>query len=293
MTAIIFGASGQDGFYLERLLKSKSINVISISRNIINGIGGDVSDKEFVFSVVKEYKPDYIFHFAAISTTKHHQLFENSNAICTGLLNILESIKHFNLKTKVFISGSAMQFKNTGDPINEESEFSPSSPYSVFRISSVYLARYYREYFGIDVYVGYLFNHDSPLRTENHVNQKIISAVKRILNKEQKVLELGNIDVKKEFNFAGDIVESIWILVNQNRFYEAVLGSGVSHSIKEWLDVSFSLAGLNWQDYVVVDDTFVPEYKQLVSDPKRIKSLGWAPKNDLKSLAEMMYHNTI
>ena len=97
MTAIIFGGSGQDGFYLEKLLKSKSINVISISRNIINGIGGDVSDKEFVFSVVKEYKPDYIFHFAAISTTKHHQLYENSNAICAGSLNILESIKDFNL----------------------------------------------------------------------------------------------------------------------------------------------------------------------------------------------------
>lgn len=292
MTAIIFGASGQDGFYLERLLKSKLINVISISRKIIDGIYGDVSDKEFVFSLVNEYKPDYIFHFAAISTTKHQQLFINSNAIYTGSLNILESIKHFNLKTKVFISGSAMQFKNTGDPINEESEFSASSPYSVFRISSVYLARYYREHFGLEVYVGYLFNHDSALRTENHVNQKIISSVKRILNNEQNVLELGNIDIKKEFNFAGDIVESIWILVNQNRFYEAVLGCGVSHSIKEWLDVSFNLAGLNWQDYVVVD-AVPPEYKILVSDPKLIRSLGWAQKIDFKSLAEMMYHNTI
>ncbi len=293
MTAIIFGASGQDGFYLERLLKSKLINVISVSRTITNGISGDISNKEFVFSIVNEYRPDYIFHFAAISTTKHQQLFENSSAIYNGTLNVLESVKHFDLTTKVFVSGSAMQFKNNGDPINEGSEFSASSPYSVFRISTVYLARYYREHFGLDVYVGYLFNHDSPLRSEKHVNQKIIQSVKRILNNEQKVLELWNIDVKKEFNFAGDIVESIWILVNQNSFYEAVLGCGVSHSIKEWLDISFNLAGLNWQDHVVIEDAFVPEYKQLVSDPKTIRSLGWSQKNDIRSLAEMMYHNTI
>ena len=293
MTAIIFGAGGQDGFYLKRLLESQSINVIPISRTIISGISGDISNKEFVFSILNKYQPDYIFHFAANSTTKHQHLYENHKAIIIGTLNILEGVKYFGFKTKVFITGSALQFKNNGDPISEDCEFYASSPYSVYRISSVHLARYYRDYFGLEVYVGYFFNHDSSLRNENHVNQLIVRSVKRIKNNKQKILELGNIDVKKEYNFAGDIVESIWVLVNQNKYSEAVLGCGVSNSIREWLEICFDLADLHWQDYVVVNDSYTPEYTELVCSPKIIKSLGWVQRKDIKTLAEMMYHDIV
>lgn len=293
MIAIIFGASGQDGFYLKILLESQSIKVIPISRNILSGVSGDVSNEEFVFSVLKEYKPDYIFHFAANSTTNHQYLFENNKAIIIGTLNILEGVKNFGLKTKVFITGSAMQFKNNGNPISEDCEFCASSPYSAFRISSVHLARYYRDYYGLEVYIGYFFNHDSSLRNENHVNQLIVRSVKRIKNNEQKILEIGNIDVKKEFNFAGDIVESVWILVNQNKYSEAVLGGGVSNSIREWLEICFGLAGLNWRDYVVVNDSYKPEYTELVCSPKIIKSLGWVQRKDIRTLAEMMYYDIV
>ena len=172
--ALIFGANGQDGYYLSKLLKLNKIDVISISRT--SGlILGDVANFEFVENIIKDRQPSYVFHFAANSTTKHTALLENHASISSGTLNILEAVKKHSPNAKVFISGSAMQFKNDGMPINENTPFHASSAYSAERIYSVYLSRYYREKFNIKTYVGYLFNHDSPLRSENHINQKIIN----------------------------------------------------------------------------------------------------------------------
>ena len=181
-----------------------------------------------------------------------------------------------------------MQFKNNGSEINENSEFEASSVYSVARIQSVYAARYYRSKFNIKVYVGYLFNHDSELRNENHVNKKITSAVKRIANGSDETLELGNIEVRKEFNFAGDIVNAIWILVNQDEIYEAVIGSGITNSIKEWVEYCFSKFNLDWEKFVKLNNNFKPEYKVLCSSPLKIKSIGWEPKYTFKQLADLM-----
>ena len=175
MNVIVFGASGQDGYYLNELLQKQNINVIKVSRKIGDLIG-NIADYSFVESIIKEYQPKYIFHFAANSTTHHRALFENHESISTGTLNVLEAVRLHCPATKVFLSGSAMQFKNEGFPISEQTPFEASSPYSVARIQSVYAARYYRDKFGLKVYVGYFFNHDSPLRTEQHVNQKIASS---------------------------------------------------------------------------------------------------------------------
>jgi len=188
----------------------------------------------------------------------------------------------------VFLSGSAMQFKNEGLPIDEKTPFEARSPYAVARIQSVYAGRYYRSAFGMRVYVGYFFNHDSPLRTERHINQKIISVVKRIASGSRETLELGNLDVKKEFNYAGDIVEAVWALINQDNVYEAVIGSGIAYSIKDWVEYCFKKANRNWQDFVVLKNGFVPEYKILVSNPQVIKSVGWTPKVNFYQLADMM-----
>ena len=287
MKIIIFGSCGQDGVYLTRLLEKQGIEVIGIDRQNTTVVG-DVSDYMFVKDMIALHKPEFIFHFAALSTTKHFALFENHKTIESGALNIMESVRIHCPSTKIFLSGSAMQFVNDGSSINEQTSFEASSPYSVARIQSVYAARYYRHKLGLQVYIGYFFNHDSPLRPELHVNQKIAMAVKRIAAGSNERLVLGNIDVKKEFNFAGDVVKAVWLLVNQSDIYEAVIGCGEAHSIREWVEYCFSRINKNWQDYVDIDINFVQEYNILVSDPARIKSLGWSPEVNFTQLVDLM-----
>jgi GDPmannose 4,6-dehydratase len=287
MKAIIFGANGQDGALLSKLLKEKNIDVIDVSRST-GRFMGDVADYGFVEALIKNHSPDYIFHFAANSSTRHETLFDNHQAISTGALNILESVHQYCSHAKVFLSGSAMQFRNDETPIDERTPFEASSPYSIARIQSVYAGRYYRTTFGMAVYCGYLFNHDSRLRSERHINQKIVSAVNRIANGSNEKLELGNIDVEKEFNYAGDIVEAIWILVNQDDVFEAVIGCGEAHSIKEWLEYCFKKINKNWKDFVVINPNYKAEYKILVSNSTLLRSLGWHPKVNFNELADMM-----
>ena len=288
MKAIIFGVSGQDGFYLTRLLTSHKVEVLGVSRSGTGAIKGDVSDAVLVQDLIKKHKPDYIFHFAANSTTEHAALFENHAAISIGTLNILENVKQHCPQAKVFLSGSAMQFKNEGLPIDEKTPFEARSPYAVARIQSVYAGRYFRYTFGLKVYVGYFFNHDSPMRSARHINQKIVSVVKRIASGTCETLVLGNLEVKKEFNFAGDVVEAVWELVNQDDIKEAVIGCGAAYSIKDWVEYCFKRVKRNWQDFVVLKEGFVPEYKVLVSNPQVIKSMGWRPKLNFYQLADMM-----
>ena len=288
MKAIIFGANGQDGFYLNKLLVKYMVDVIGVSNSGGEWLKGDVGDYSFVESLIKKSKPDYIFHFAAISSTKHEALFDNHKAIGTGTLNVLESVKKYSPKCRVFISGSALQFKNEGKSISEKTPFEAKSAYAVERIQSVYASRYYRNIFGLKVYIGYFFNHDSPIRPEQYVSQYIVSTINRISKGSSEKLELGDINVKKEFNYAGDIIEAIWILINQNKVYEAVIGNGKAHSLKEWLAYCFKKVNKNWKDYVVVKMGYKPEYKVLVSNPKLIKSIGWQPKVSFYQLADMM-----
>ena len=287
MKALIFGISGQDGFYLSELLQTINIEVLGVSRSQGDWIKGDVADFAFVEALIKTHQPNYIFHFAANSTTHHSALFNNHKAISTGTLNILECVRLHCPAAKVFLSGSAMQFKNEGLPIDEQTPFEASSPYSIARIQSVYAGRYYRSAFGLLVYFGYFFNHDSPLRSERHVNQKIVSSVKRIANGSTEKLELGNIDVKKEFNYAGDVVEAVWTLVNQDTVFEAIIGSGDAHSIQEWVECCFKKINKNWEDYVITNHDFIPDYKILVSNPELIRSIGWQPKVDFYKLVDI------
>jgi len=285
--ALIFGSGGQDGYYLSKLLNNRKIDPIGISIDNADVIG-DISEYDFVFNQIKKYNPIYIFHLAAFSTTRHDAIFKNHLSISTGTLNILEAVRILCPETKVFIAGSAMQFENIGLPIDEKTPFDPSSAYSVARIHSVFASRYYQKEFGLKVYIGYLFNHDSPLRPESHINQKIVRSVKRIAAGSVEKLELGSIDIKKEFNYAADIVEAIWILINQDKVFEAVIGSGEAHSIREWAEYCFSNINKRWQDYVILNENYVSEYNILVSNPAIIKSLGWIQKVNFKQLADLM-----
>ena len=286
MKAIIFGASGQDGNYLSALLIKQGYDVIGVSRK--NGyLQTDISDFDQVFGLISQHMPDYIFHLAANSTTHHDALFENHATIATGTLNILEAVKRISSLTKVFISGSGLQFKNDDKPIKETDPFEARDAYSISRIQSVYAARYFRS-LGIKVYVGYFFNHDSPLRTERHMTKKIAEAAKRIAAGSNEKLAIGDIDAVKEYTYAGDIVSGIWTLVNQEEITEANISSGIGYSIKDWLDQCFSLVNLDWQNHVTINTDFISTYRQLVSDPSRINSLGWKPAISFDKLAKLM-----
>jgi len=286
MKAIIFGANGQDGFYLTELLQQQNCKVIGISRNPSER-NVDITNYNSVAELIKLQQPDFIFHLAANSTTKHDALFENHATISTGTINILEAAKNFSPLTKTFISGSGLQFINNDKPIKESDAFEARDAYSVSRIHSVYAARYYRR-LGLKIYVGYFFNHDSPRRTERHVAKKISEFAKRIQNGSSEKLEIGDISVIKEWTFAGDVVKGIWTLVNQDKVFEANIGSGLGYSIEDWLNVCFNLIGKDWKQYIVLKNNFLPEYKQLVSDSSLIFSLGWKPTVSFEQLAQMM-----
>lgn len=286
MKALIFGANGQDGYYLHELCRLKGIEPIGVSRTG-NWLHGDVAQYDQVECLILQYQPDYVFHLAANSTTRHDALFENHETIATGTLNVLESVKRHCSEAKVFITGSGLQFVNSGKPISEHDEFEARSPYCIARIQSVYSARYYRS-LGIRVYVGYLFHHESPFRKPNHVSKMVASAVQRIAAGSGEIIELGDIFVEKEWTFAGDVVKAIFTLVEQDDVYEAVIGSGVTYSIKDWIEQCFTIIGKDWQKYVRVRDDFNVEYKRLFSNPQCINSLGWFPVVGFDELAQMM-----
>lgn len=286
MKALVFGANGQDGYYLHELCKLKGIDSIGISRSG-NGFPGNVADYDQVEQLIKQHLPLYVFHLAANSTTRHDALFENHEAISTGTLNIFEAVKKHSPTSKVFITGSGLQFKNTGNPISEHDEFEANSAYSVARIHSVYAARYYRS-LGIRAYVGYLFHHESPYRKASHVSKMIALAAQRIAAGSNDMLEIGDIAVRKEWTYARDVMQGIMTLVEQEEIFEATVGSGLAYSIEDWLEQCFTLIGRDWHDHVKLRPGFVPDYKQLVSNPETINALGWHAGATISDLAKMM-----
>lgn len=287
MKALIFGASGQDGFYLSQLCQKNNIDVIGVTRNTATE---NVANYGFVKMLIEEHKPAFVFHLAANSTTKHSALFENHETISTGSLNILESVLEYSPDSRVFITGSGLQFKNKGLPISEKDEFQANNAYAISRIQSAYAARYYRT-LGLKAFVGYLFHHESPLRKEHHVSKMISTAVKRIAKGSKEKIEIGNIKVRKEWAFAEDIAHGIFKLMNQDKEFEATIGTGIAYSIEDWLTVCFRTYQLNWRDHVKQKENFTPEYTFFVSDPSTIKSIGWEPKISFEQLAGIMLNS--
>ncbi len=286
MKAIIFGANGQDGFFLSKLLEEKGIAVIGVSRSG-NFNKTNIASCTEVAELIKSTVPDFIFHLAANSTTRHDALFENHETISTGTFNILEAVRIHAPNTKVFISGSGLQFENKNLPIKETDPFEARDAYSVSRIQSVYAARYFRT-LGLKVYVGYFFNHDSPRRSERHMAQKIAATARNVAKGVAEKLEIGDMSVIKEWTYAGDVVEGIWLLVNQDEIFESNISSGIGYSILDWVKVCFVLIGKDYQDYISEKNSFTAEYRQLVSDAGLIKSLGFNPKVSFENLAKMM-----
>ncbi len=290
MKAVIFGIHGQDGYYLNNLLLKNNVQVIGVSRSEGDDIRGDVGNRTFVEELIRNHQPDYVFHLAANSTTQHDALFENHETIGTGSLNILESVYRYSPGTKVFLSGSCLQFVNDGKPINEFVPFKADDIYSAERIYSVYAARYFRR-LGLKVYIGYFFHHDSPLRSEKHINMAIVMAAKRIKNGSKEIIEIGNPNVVKEFNHAKDLMRAVWLLVNQDKLFETVIGCGVGHSISEWISTCFHNLGINVQGHIKLKEQFKSDFSVMVSSPESIMGLGWNPEFNMHDLAREMINS--
>jgi GDPmannose 4,6-dehydratase len=286
MKALVFGAGGQDGAYLIEALRARGIEATGYSRS---GPWAtlDVAERAAVDAVVAATRPDYVFHLAARSTTRHEALWDNHAAISTGCLNVLEAVRAHAPAARVFIAGSGVQFRNTGAPLDEETPFEASSAYAVARIQSVYAARYFRA-LGLKTYVGYLFHHESPRRGAGHLSAVIAQAARRIAGGSGETLELGDPSVVKEWTFAGDAMEAIVTLTSQDDVTEAVIGTGEGHSVEEWLELCFARVGLVWRDHVRLKPGFKAEYPRLVSRPTRLLSLGWRPRVGFAELAAMM-----
>lgn len=287
MKVLIFGANSQDGHYMAAACRQRGAEVLGVSRSG-DWLHGDVASFGFVESLVRDQRPDLVVHLAACSTTRHEAQFENHATIGTGTLNVLEAVKRWSPDCKVFLAGSGLQFVNTGDPVSEQAPLDHSSAYVAVRNYQVFLARYYRS-LGIKAYNGYLFHHESPLRKPNHVSQLIVQAVRRIAAGSVEVITLGDISVQKEWAYAGDVVEGILTLVEQENVFEATIGSGVAYSIENWLESCFALIGRDWRKSVRLSEGFSPEYGKLVSDPQTINALGWRPKVAIGDLARMMF----
>jgi len=286
MKALIFGANGQDGYYLSKSCHRRQIEVVGISRSG-PWLHGDVACPETVEELIRLHHPEMIFHLAATSTTKHHALYENHAAIGTGTINILESVRRWSPRSKVFITGSGLQFANNGQPISEAAPFDHGSFYAAVRNYSVYLARYFRS-LGIRTYVGYLFNHESPLRRPEHVSQKIVQAARRITEGSEDIIELGDTSVRKEYTFAEDVARGMITLLEQDQVFEAAIGSGCAYSIEDWLNECFGLINKDWHQYVRPKKDFKADFRVLVSNPSTINSLGWHATTTISELAEIM-----
>jgi GDPmannose 4,6-dehydratase len=287
-SAIIFGASGQDGYLLNNILINNKVITHLVSRSN-SPIKGDVSNYDFVSNLIKGIKPDYIFHFAATSNVSHEFLFENHSSISEGTINILESVKIYSRQTKVFIAGSAEQFENSGEPINEFTTFKANSTYSAERIYSTHISRYFREKYNLKIYLGFFFHHDSPFRSDSHLNKRIINFVKELSLKSSQKFQIGDYNIQKEFNYSGDFMNAVWILINQNKIHEVVIGSGKPYPISKWLELAFAKRNLDWRDWIEVDKEFQKPYEKLFSDPSLIKSLEWEPKITISELLNIMY----
>jgi GDPmannose 4,6-dehydratase len=277
-SAIITGSNGQDGFYLHELLKREEVDPVLVSR----ASGVDLSDYNEVVDLVINCRPDYIFHLAARSTIDHAAAQTNHDVIGRGSFNLLEAVRRWAPECKVFLAGSAYQFKNEGEPIKETDLWETGSVYCAARGYSNLLARAYRA-MGTAVYFGYFFHHDSPRRGKDHLSQKIAQAARG-----KHPIEIGDLRVVKEWTHASDTVEAIWALVNQDRIWEANIGTGIGHSIEDFVEACFAAAGLDYRQFASTTPNYVAPYRRLTCDPSRIFRTGWKPLHGLEYLAEQM-----
>jgi GDPmannose 4,6-dehydratase len=306
--ALITGITGQDGSYLAELLLEKGYDVhglvrrsssfntwrIDHVRDQLHLHYGDLIDTSSLIRTLQAVGPDEIYNLAAQSHVKvSFEMPEyTGNSTGTGFLRLLDAVRELGLKSRVYQAGSSEMFgKVIETPQKETTPFYPRSPYAAAKVYAHWIAVNYRESYDMHVSNGILFNHESPRRGENFVTRKITLGLAAIKKGKAKDIHLGNLDAKRDWGFAGDYVEAMWRMLQQDQPDDYVVATGETWSVKDFLLEAFSYAGLDWEKYVVSDPRFFrpAEVDLLLGDPTKAKTrLGWKPKVDFKTLVRMM-----
>ncbi len=314
-TAFITGVTGQDGSYLAELLLSKGYKVIGLKRRTsllctdrINQFYNnpnfileyfELDDTSCMYRLLSKYQPDEIYNLAAQSHVRVSFDIPQStvNTIVNGTLNLIEAIRNVCPNAKFYQASSSEMFgDNPNFPYNEDSKLTPASPYANAKVFAHNLMRNYRMSYNMFACSGILFNHESPRRGETFVTRKITMAAAKIKLGLQDKLYLGNLDAVRDWGFAGDYVEAMWLMLQQDKADDYVIATGKAYSVKHFLTLVFEHAGLNVNKHVEIDSRlFRPhEVPYLLGDSSKAnKVLNWQPKIDLKSLAAMMYEEDL
>lgn len=307
-TALITGITGQDGSYLAEFLLSKGYTVIGMSRRTstvnferiahiqdqISLIQGDLHDQSSLVSILEEFQPTEVYNLAAQSfvPTSWQQSVLTAEVTAIGVLRTLESIRQVNPKIRFYQASSSEMFGKVVEvPQKETTPFYPRSPYGVAKVYGHWITVNYRESYNLFAVSGILFNHESPRRGFEFVTRKITRGAAMIKFEMEKELRLGNLDAQRDWGFALDYVRAMWMMLQQDAPDDFVIGTGETHSVREFCEIAFNFVGLNYQDYVVQDPKFYrpAEVDLLISDPSRAKNvLHWEPSVTFRELVEMM-----
>jgi len=312
--ALITGITGQDGSYLAELLLGKKYEVHGIIRRAstfntsrIDHIYvdphqkgaqlflhyGDLADGSQLTNLLYSIKPDEIYHLGAQSHVRVSFDIPEYTGDITGLAatRILEAIRRSGLKTRYYQASSSEMFGASPPPQNEMTPFHPRSPYAAAKVYAYWMTANYRDGYGLFTCNGILFNHESPRRGQTFVTRKITRAIAEILAKKQQYLYLGNLEAKRDWGYAPEFVAAMWLILQQENPDDYVVGTGETHSVKEFLTEAFSYAGLNWEKHVRIDQKYFrpTEVEVLIADARKIKEvIGWQPKINFKELVRIM-----
>jgi len=306
--ALITGVTGQDGSYLADFLLAKGYEVIGMVRRSstvtfgriqhiqdrITIIQGDLHDQSSLVDMIEEYRPDEVYNLGAQSfvPTSWNQPVLTGEVTALGVTRLLEAIRHVNPKTRFYQASSSEMFGKVREvPQRETTPFYPRSPYGVAKIYAHWITVNYRESYSMHSVSGILFNHESPRRGLEFVTRKITNGVARIKLGLTDELRLGNLEARRDWGFAGDYVAGMWLMLQNDEPQDYVMGTGQTHSVREFCEAAFSYVGLDYRDYVVQDPLYYrpAEVDLLVADPTRaMNELHWMPTVGFAELVQLM-----
>jgi len=312
-TALITGITGQDGAYLAELLLNKHYKVYGLKRrtatpnfeniqhikNEIEFISGDLTDLPSLMEAISISKPDEIYNLAAQSFVgdSWSQPILTGQVTAIGVTNLLEAVRRIKPEARFYQASSSEMFGMVTEiPQKETTPFYPRSPYAVAKVYGHWITINYRESYDFYACSGILFNHESPRRGIEFVTRKISDAVARIKLGMEKELRLGNLEAKRDWGYAGDYVEAMWLMLQQNKPDDFVIATGETHTVKEFVEVAFQHVGLNWQDFVLQDPKFMrpAEVDLLLGESSKAKNiLGWKPTVSFEQLVKMMVESDL
>jgi len=310
--ALISGVNGQDGSYLAEQLITKGYDVHGIvqrsavfDRQNIDHIGGltlhygDLTDYASLERILKEVKPNEVYNLGAMSHVGISWEIPCYTAQATGVgvLNLLEAIRMVNPKIKMYQASTSEMFSgNEKEAQNENTPLDPQSPYSAAKLFAHQMCKIYRKAYGMFICCGILFNHESPRRGKNFVTRKITIGISDILKGKQDKIHLGNIEAQRDWGYAPDYTEAMWLMMQQEKPDDYVIATGEMHSIKDFLEEAFKQVNLKWEDYVVLDPAYIrpSETEHLCGDASKAKRiLGWEPKTKFNELVKIMISNDL